>query len=47
MLRDVVASMSTPVMGYIAVYALEVVLLIATIVAMVPLLRRNPPPLSA
>ena len=47
MLRDVVASMSTPVMGYTAVYALEVVLLIATIVAMVPLLRRNPPPLSA
>jgi hypothetical protein len=34
-------------MGYIAVYALEVVLLIATIVAMVPLLRRNPPSLSA
>ena len=41
-IRDVVASQSTPVMGYTAVYALEVLLLIATIVAMVPLLRRNP-----
>ena len=34
-------------MGYTAVYALEVLLLIATIVAMVPLLRRNPSPVSA
>ena len=41
-IRDVIASQSTPVMGYTAVYALEVLLLIATIVAMVPLLRRNP-----
>jgi uncharacterized membrane protein YeiH len=47
MLRDVVASQSTPVMGYLSVYALEVLLLIATIVAMLPLLRRNPSPLSA
>ncbi len=47
MLRDVVASQSTPVMGYLWVYALEVLLLIATIVAMLPLLRRNPSPLSA
>jgi BCD family chlorophyll transporter-like MFS transporter len=46
-IRDVVASQSTPVMGYTAVYALEVLLLIATIVAMVPLLRRNPSPVSA
>jgi BCD family chlorophyll transporter-like MFS transporter len=46
-IRDVIASQSTPVMGYTAVYALEVLLLIATIVAMVPLLRRNPSPLSA
>jgi len=46
-IRDAVASHSSPVMGYTSVYALEVLLLIATIVAMAPLLRRNPPPLSA
>jgi BCD family chlorophyll transporter-like MFS transporter len=46
-IRDVVASQSSPVMGYTAVYSLEVLLLIATIVAMVPLLRRNPSPQSA
>jgi len=46
-IRDVVAGQSSPVMGYTAVYALEVLLLIATIVAMVPLLRRHQPPLSA
>jgi len=46
-IRDVVAGQSSPGMGYTAVYALEVLLLIATIVAMVPLLRRHQPPLSA
>jgi hypothetical protein len=34
-------------MGYTSVYTLEVLLLIATIVAMAPLLRRNPSLLSA
>jgi len=46
-IRDGVAGLSSPVMGYTAVYALEVLLLIATIVAMIPLLRRHPSPLSA
>jgi len=46
-IRDAVASHSSPVMGYTSVYTLEVLLLIATIVAMAPLLRRNPSLLSA
>jgi BCD family chlorophyll transporter-like MFS transporter len=43
-LRDVVAAQygaMGPAVGYTAVYALEVLLLVATLVAMVPLLRRE------
>ena len=41
-IRDVVAAYTTSLTGYIAVYTIEIVLLIATIVAMAPLIRRSP-----
>lgn len=41
-IRDVVAAHSTSTTGYVSVYALEILLLIATIVAMAPLIRRHP-----
>ena len=39
---DVVAAHTTRTTGYVSVYTLEIVLLIATIVAMAPLIRRHP-----
>ncbi|OYT99877.1 MAG: MFS transporter [Burkholderiales bacterium PBB1] len=41
-IRDVVAAHSTSTTGYVTVYTIEIVLLVATIVAMAPLLRRHP-----
>jgi BCD family chlorophyll transporter-like MFS transporter len=41
-IRDVVAAHSTSTTGYITVYAVEIVLLTATIVTMAPLIRRSP-----
>jgi BCD family chlorophyll transporter-like MFS transporter len=43
-IRDGVALISTPVLGYTSVYALEMLLLLLTLWAMGPLMRR---PLSA
>jgi len=41
-MRDLVAHVTNSVTGYLSVYALEVVLLLITMVAMVPLLRSRP-----
>lgn len=41
-IRDVVAAHTTSTTGYVTVYTIEIVLLIATIVAMAPLIRRHP-----
>ena len=41
-MRDLVAHATNSVTGYLSVYALEVVLLLITMVAMVPLLRSRP-----
>ena len=41
-IRDIVAAHSSSLTGYVSVYALEILLLTATIVAMAPLIRRNP-----
>ncbi len=41
-MRDVVAAHTTSTAGYVSVYTIEIVLLIATIVAMAPLIRRHP-----
>ncbi len=41
-MRDLVAHVTNSVTGYLSVYALEVVLLLITMVAMVPLLRPRP-----
>ncbi len=41
-IRDLVAHATNSVAGYLSVYALEVVLLLITMVAMVPLLRSRP-----
>ena len=41
-IRDIVAVHSTSTTGYVSVYTIEIVLLVATIVAMAPLIRRNP-----
>ncbi len=41
-IRDVVAAHTTSLSGYISVYTIEIVLLIATIIAMAPLIRRSP-----
>ena len=41
-MRDLVAHVTNSVTGYLSVYALEVVLLLITMVAMVPLLRSQP-----
>ena len=41
-MRDLVAHATNSVTGYLSVYALEVVLLLITMVAMVPLLRSQP-----
>ena len=43
-MRDLVAHVTNSVTGYLSVYALEVVLLLVTMVAMVPLLRSRSPP---
>ncbi len=42
-MRDLVAHVTNSVTGYLSVYALEVVLLLITMVAMVPLLRSRSP----
>jgi BCD family chlorophyll transporter-like MFS transporter len=42
-MRDLVAHVTNSVTGYLSVYALEVVLLLVTMVAMVPLLRSRSP----
>ena len=42
---DVVPGFSAPASAYTAVYAIEVLLLLATVVAMAPLLRRNAVPM--
>jgi BCD family chlorophyll transporter-like MFS transporter len=36
------AALAGPATGYLAVYALEIVLMVATLVAMTPLIRRVP-----
>ena len=41
-IRDIVAAHSTSATGYVTVYAIEIVLLMATIVAMAPLIRHHP-----
>ena len=41
-IRDIVAAHSTSTTGYVSVYAIEILLLIATIAAMAPLIRRHP-----
>ena len=43
-MRDLVAHVTNSVTGYLSVYALEVVLLLITMLAMVPLLRSRSPP---
>jgi len=42
-LRDVIASFSDSLAGYEAVYAIELILLIATLTLMAPLMRRPAP----
>jgi BCD family chlorophyll transporter-like MFS transporter len=41
-IRDIVAAHTTSTTGYVTVYTIEIVLLVVTIVAMAPLIRRNP-----
>ena len=41
-IRDIVAAHSTSTTGYVTVYTIEIVLLVVTIVAMAPLIRRHP-----
>ena len=41
-IRDIVAAHTTSTTGYVTVYTIEIVLLMVTIVAMAPLIRRNP-----
>ncbi len=41
-IRDIVAAHSTSTTGYVSVYMIEIVLLMATIVAIAPLIRRHP-----
>ncbi len=45
--RDVVAAHSTSRAGYVAVYSIEIVLLLAAVVAMAPLIRPRPAPIHA
>ncbi|RZM11605.1 MAG: MFS transporter, partial [Sphingomonas sp.] len=40
--RDFGATLAGPATGYVAVYAVEIVLLLATLVALGPLVRRDP-----
>ncbi len=41
-IRDIVAAHTTSTTGYVTVYTIEIVLMVATIVAMAPLIRRHP-----
>ena len=45
-IRDVVAAYTNPTSGYVSVYALEISLLVATMIAMAPLIGRKPNQIS-